>query len=334
MTIEFAEIHRKGKRFRVPSVRIGSRTVACVGKSLRVASIWDEDWLEAGTYESPELVIAELRRSPLNADVFTFSQRFDEPEPKHPYYFEQDNVAAVSTVSFAAWWDRLPQESRKNVRRSKRFGVDVREVKFDDDLVRGIMAIYNADELRQTGTFWHYGKGFDDVKRDNSSYLDRSCLLGAYSGDELIGFIKMVYVDGAARLMQIVAKTEHRDKRPMNALIAKAVELCEKKGIPYLIYGKYFYGNKTQSSLVEFKHRNGFEPLYYPKYFVPLTPKGRVAVRLRLHRGLLGILPERIITFLVIGRRMSLQFLSRARAAMTRAGGVRRETSAVGGDGK
>ena len=37
------------------------------------------------------------------------------------------------------------------------------------------------------------------------------------------------------------------------------VEVCEAKGISHLIYGMYNYGNKRNSSLLEFKIRNGFE---------------------------------------------------------------------------
>jgi hypothetical protein len=308
MNIDSLAIHRKGKTFTVPSVRIGSRTIVCVGRWLKVASIWDEVWLEPDADCRPDLMIAELQRSPLNPDVFTFAQRFDEREPKYRYHYELDNVAALPTTSFAKWWEQLPQSSRKNARRAQRSGVVVKTVEFDDQLVHGIMGIYNADPLRQTGRFWHFGKSFEVVKKENSTYVDRSCLIGAYLADELIGFIKMVYVDGAAILMQIVAKTEHRDKRPINAMLAKVVEICEQKGMAFLVYGKYHYGNKTQSSLAEFKQRNGFEPMYYPRYYVPLTLKGKIAVRLRLHRGLLEILPEPIITFLVNGRRRILQY--------------------------
>ena len=66
-----------------------------------------------------------------------------------------DNAAAIPTASFSKWWDGLPQESRKNVRRAGRNGVVVKEVVFDDALVHGIREIYNADPVRQTGRFWH-----------------------------------------------------------------------------------------------------------------------------------------------------------------------------------
>jgi hypothetical protein len=99
-------------------------------------------------------------------------------------------------------------------------------------------------------------------------------------------------------MMQILSKSAHYDKRPMNALLAKAVEVCHQKGVSYLAYSKFTYGNKTNSQIAEFKRRNGFIQMDFPRYYVPLTLRGRIAVGLKLHRGLLGMLPPRLIDLL------------------------------------
>lgn len=307
MNLEHAEIQTKGRTVRVPAVRLGERTIISEGRWIKMASIFDEPWFTHQNDGPPAEMVARIKQSPLPADIFAFSQDFDDPEVRYPYRHEWDNAAAIPINTHAAWWESLPQESRKNTRRSKREGVVVREVPFDDALVQGIVEIYNSDSVRQTGRFWHYGKGFDVVKKENSSYLERSCFIGAYFNDELIGFIKMVIVGKAARLMQIVAKSQHRDKRPMNQLVSHAVEICEQRGWSHLIYGKYDYGNKSDSSLKEFKARNGFVKMSYPVYYAPLTLKGRLALALRLHRGLLGLLPGWAITRLVTARRWLLQ---------------------------
>lgn len=64
------------------------------------------------------------------------------------------------------------------------------------------------------------------------------------------------------------------------------------------MFGKYVYGNKTNNTLTEFKRRNGFEKIDLPRYYIPLTLKGAVAMKLKLHLGLLGILPGGVINFL------------------------------------
>ena len=47
--------------------------------------------------------------------------------------------------------------------------------------------------------------------------------------------------------------------------------------------------------MTEFKRRNGFEKIDFPKYYVPLTAMGRLWVASRLHRGLGGLIPEPIL---------------------------------------
>src|SRR5438445_13659521 len=87
---------------------------------------------------------------------------------------------------------------------------------------------------------------------------------------------------------------KHYDKRPTNALIAKAVEVCAEKGIPYLMYCNYVY-NDPNSSLTEFKRRNGFEKVLVPRYYIPLTSRGKAATKLGLHRSLTQRIPKPIL---------------------------------------
>ena len=165
-------------------------------------------------------------------------------------------------------------------------------VQFDDELVAGIKRIYDETPIRQGRRFSHYQKDLEPVKRENSSYLERCDFLGAYFEGELIGFVKMVYVGQVARIMQILSMNAHFDKRPPNALLAKCVERCCEKGMKYFVYGKYVYGNKRNSPITEFKRRTGFEEMRFRRYYVPLTVWGGVALKLGLHHGLQGLLPE------------------------------------------
>jgi hypothetical protein len=289
------EIRISGRTLYVPSAEICGRTVVVTGKWIRMAQVRDEEVVEGVTVEDPESFIAKLRESELKADVFTFAQRPPEITPKYDYHWDWDNWAAVRTTCFKDWWENLPQESRKNVRRAVRRGVVVKIVPFDDNLVNGVHRLYNHTPVRDGRLFWHFGKDVHSVRRELATYLDRSEFIGAYWNEELIGFVKMVRVDQVATLMHIISMNEHYDKRPMNALIAKAAEFCEQKGISHLIYGQFIYGNKRRSSLVEFKRRNGFEQVNFPRYYVPLTVRGEVFVRLRLYRGLSGLIPEPIL---------------------------------------
>ena len=170
----------------------------------------------------------------------------------------------------------------------------VREVPFDDALVRGISAIYNESPVRQGKPFWHYRKDLEAVRRMNGTFLDRSIFIGAFFQDNLIGFVKLVSDEdrGQAGLMQIVSMIQHRDKAPTNALIAQAVRSCAERGISYLWYANFSYGKKQRDSLADFKRHNGFQKVDVPRYYVPLTVAGRMALRLGLQHGINDWIPE------------------------------------------
>ncbi len=299
MSLDYSEVRVRGNITKVPSIRVNGATIVITGKWIRIAAVRNDQLLERKAIGDPAIVISELKASEARPDIFTFPQEVYEKTPKYDYPFEWDDAAAICTEDFEAWWNKLPQEARKNTRRAAKRGVSIRVAKFDDDFVKGIKAIYDESPVRQGKRFYHFGKGLETIKKEQGEYIERSEFLGAYHEDELIGFIKLVYVGRVAKIMQILAKNAHYDKRPMNALISKAVEVCNQKGVLYLVYGNFRYGNKAMSDLVVFKVRNGFEPLSFPRYYVPLTLKGSLALKIKWHRGLIGMLPSGLINLLL-----------------------------------
>ena len=129
--------------------------------------------------------------------------------------------------------------------------------------------------------------------------MDRSVFIGAFYENELVGFIKIIFDEEVASLMQILSKSSYFCKRPNNALLSKAVEVCVQKQARYLTYGRYVYGRKEQSSLIEFKRSLGFRKLDIPCYYVPLTILGRVGLKMKLHKGLTNLLPGSFGTSLI-----------------------------------
>jgi hypothetical protein len=296
---DYVEIRVKGKTSRVPSACVDGRTIIATGEWMRVASVMDEELVVGQSIHRPELVLSQLKDAELKADIFTFAQKLPDVTPKYKYHLEWDNVAVIPITTFADWWERRTEyDVRKAVKRAKKLGVVVELAEFNDPFVEQICEIYNESPVRQGTAFWHYQKDFDAVKLENSTYLERSAFIGAYYNDELIGFIKMVYVGTVATTLQVISKKKHFDKKPTNALIAKAVEICEKRGVSHLVYGKYIYSD-PRSSLTEFKRRNGFEKLLLPRYYIPITPKGSVALKLGLHHQLAARIPEPLLAQLL-----------------------------------
>ena len=271
-----------------------------------MAEIDAEEWLET-ELEKPQECIEQFRdrrRSGApRADILNFAQKLPDTAAKYAYPSEMDSIAAVQITTFDEWWTGLPQESRKNVRKAEKRGVVVSVKELNDDLVKDIIDVNNDSPLRQGRTFDHYGKNFDQVKKDQSSFPGRSDFICAYVGEELVGFIKLVYSGTVASIVQIFPKASHADKKPANALIAKAVEVCHSKGMTHLVYGQYNYNNKGDSSLRQFKVRNGFNEILVPRFFVPLTLWGQICMKMKnLHHGFRGALTPRILALLVKAR--------------------------------
>ena len=292
------EICVKGKYFNVPTLEVNGKNIIVGGRLIKVAAIHAEEWL-ATEIDNPEECINKLKETHshgLKADVFTFTQKLPNIQSKYPYPMEWDSLAVIHFTNFEDWWERqLPQETRKNTRRAAKRGVVVKVQDLDDQLIENIAELNNASPLRQGRPFDHYGKTIEQVKKDQSSFMGRSDYICAYFGHELIGFVKIIRCGKIATILQIITKDSAYDKRPGNALIVKLVEHCLKIGMKHLIYGKYVYGNKRTSTLIEFKRRHGFREVLVPRYYVPLTVKGRIGMALKLHHDTVGMLPYNVI---------------------------------------
>lgn len=289
-----ADIRVKGKTVSVPSAQIEGKVVTTSGRFLKIASVRDEELVEGDTVEDPESFVSQLKANRLKVDLFTFAQRLPDTAPKHNYHIEWENAAALPITTYSRWWKECTEYSiRKGVNRAKKLGLLVKTVEFDDVLLEAIYRIYNETPVRQGKSFWHFGKDFELIRRALATYLERSFFIGAYWQDELVGFMKVTSVNGTATITQILSAQKHFSKRPNNALIAKAVEICEFRHLSPLIYGSFVYYD-PDSSLTEFKRRNGFQAIPLPRYYIPLTLKGKIALRLRLQRGIAGNIPTPI----------------------------------------
>jgi hypothetical protein len=264
------------------------------GKPIRIASIHGDKYRSVN---DPNAAIEELRRQSISADLFTFMETLPETRKKHDFPAEWDNYAALDVSSFENWWkNQIGFKARNKAKQAEKKGVVVREVSFDEILVNGIHKIYNECPVRQGRRFPHYGRTLDLVRRESATFLDSSVFIGAYLQEELIGFVKLTTNQSAtqAGLMHIVSLVRERDKAPTNALLMHAVRSCADRKIPHLVYSNFSYGKKEHDGLSDFKERNGFKKVEVPRYYIPLTPVGELALKLGLHRRATDRLPETV----------------------------------------
>lgn len=280
-----------------PLVRVNGQDIVVKGKRIKIARLHDEDWLE-NELADPEACIRACKEQSgsARADIFSFSQKVPDIAPRYRYANHPRSLAVACVADYPQWLKQLSDSSRKNIKRAAKRGVVVKVKEFAPDVIEGIREVQNETPVRQGRHFRHYGKPYEQVRRDHGAFLDRSDFLCAYFEDEFIGFIKLVYRGGVASLLQILTKTAHYDKRAANALLAKAAERCAEKGVPYLTYDLFNYGNKHDTSLREFKERHGFFEMQLPCYYVPLTAWGGACLKTGLYRGWHGILPHSVLT--------------------------------------
>jgi len=276
-------------------MRVADVELTISGRFLKIAKLRHE-WFEY--LEDPLGFVAALRSRHPIADVFMFLQESHYPRPSLPFHHELSDASVLTFNTYEDWWKTLHFKVRNKARKVQKTGVDMRRVQLNDDFVRGVKGIYDESPIRQDRRFPHFGKSFDVVKEDLSSFLDRSLFIGAYHEGELVGFMKLFEGRDILRTIHIIAKISHRDKCVMDGLIAKAVEICGERHIRHLHYGDW-----ASRGLGAFRAKFGFERHDCPRYFVPLSTRGRLMLALRLHHSFKQHMPQDWIDRVVMLRR-------------------------------
>ena len=226
-----------------------------------------------------------------DVDVFTFIERaWAAPATsinENSWAKARDNVGILAVKTYNEWLTLIGKKTRNMIRKAEKSGVQTAVVEPSEQLAEGIWKIYNETPVRQERAFPYYGISLEKVR--GSVFLEREgSHVGAFLNKELIGFIYLAYGGSTAVIEQILSLQEHSDKAVNNALIAKAVEVCASRQVGWLMYGRM--GNHP--SLDSFKENNGFAKFSFPRYYVPLTRKGRIAMRIGLHKEFKDSLPE------------------------------------------
>jgi hypothetical protein len=273
-----------------PTRTVANKEVSVSGRLLRIAKLRHEGF---EFLDLPAQAIQELQQQKRFADLFTFLRDIGEDDTAFAYPSEKASAALLPVSTYSSWWKGLDFRVRNKIRKALKTGVEIRPPTLHDEFFRGVEAIYSESPVRQGRKFVHYAQSAASIKEELGSLFDRSSFLGAYCGEELIGFAKLFHGKNVLRTVHIIAKLAHRDKAVQDALIAQAVQICDEKRIPYFQYGSW-----SEGSLGAFKVKRGFKKFDYSRYYVPLTPRGRLALRCQLHHGIKGWLSQDCITSL------------------------------------
>jgi hypothetical protein len=231
-----------------------------------------------------------------NIDVFSFVERswcnFPAAKPSDKWIKTEDNIALLEIDSFDDWWEKIGKKTRNMVRKAEKSGVNVKIVNPTDELAEGIWRIYNETPIRQGRAFSHYGTTLENVKK--FVFHTKNCTyIGAYLESELVGFIQLVYGDNLVVITQILSLQKHWDKAINNVMMAKTVEICAKNNHKWLMYGRMGKGS-NHPTLDKFKENNAFIRCSLNRYYIALSKKGEIAVKLGLHQQIKDKIPESV----------------------------------------
>lgn len=249
------------------------------------------DWkeYEKDVIPSPSLINKIQERG---SDTFTFLERkwcSIIPNPQKSWAKTSDNIAFLDLKSYDEWWKTVGKKTRNMIRKAEKSGIRTGIAEPNENLVKGMWKIYNETPIRQERAFPHYGIALEAVARGLASTEDALYIV-AYLQDELVGFVQLINGDRVVVISQILSMQKHLDKAVNNALVAKTIEVCASKGLKWIMYGRI--GNHP--SLDKFKQSNGFTQFELTRYYMPLTKKGRIAIRFGLQREIKDRLPKAI----------------------------------------
>ncbi len=224
-----------------------------------------------------------------NVDIFTFIERkwcCPIIDPPRSWVKASDNIALLEVTNYDGWLKSIGKKTRNMIRKATKSGIRATIVEPSEKLAEGVWRIYNETPIRQERGFPHYGASLETVKMSVLS-PQNSTYIGAYFEEELAGFIHLVHGNQVTIISQILSLQKYLDKAVNNALVAKAVEICASMQIQWLMYGRM--GNHP--SLDSFKTSNGCIKFKLNRFYLPLTRKGRIAIKLGLHREIKDTLP-------------------------------------------
>src|SRR4030095_16402745 len=147
-------IDNRGRAVSVKAIQIESKRVVVVQRGILSVARLKNEWFD--DIGDPDVILSALARSSAKPDLFTFRQRLPDTVPAYPYHREDIALSAIPLKDFDHWWkSQINSDARKKAKRAEKRGVEIRLTTLDDDLVNGVMGIFNESPIRQGKPFWH-----------------------------------------------------------------------------------------------------------------------------------------------------------------------------------
>jgi hypothetical protein len=197
------------------------------------------------------------------------------------------DIGILKVPPYDNWLQTVGKKTRNMIRKAEKSGIKTEVTELNEQIVKGIWNIYNETPIRQGRAFPHYGLTLQEV--DGNSHAAKNCTwITSYLEGEVVGFIQLMHGDNVAVIAQILSLQKYWDRAINNALVAKTVEFCASKQVPWIIYG----GMGNHPSLDKFKESNCFSKMTLTRYYVPLTFRGKITTSFGLYKNKKDLVPN------------------------------------------
>lgn len=199
------------------------------------------------------------------------------------------NMIRIEHMTFEEIFrSKFSKLARYNIRRAEREGIDILELKNENDIYHWIDDIYqcNLSALQRQGRQWAYPESYKEIYafelvRDKIRLAEWFKIYGAIYHGKLIAYTIAVWYKNVMQIGKLMSHTKFLDKRPNDALLAHAIEDACENGVKLFEYGLYRTGiNTGNQSLypgVEmFFTKFGFEKIPIFIYRLGLDYSGRL----------------------------------------------------------
>jgi len=199
------------------------------------------------------------------------------------------HMVRIGNATFEEIWKtKFNKHARYNVRRAEREGVNVREIKTEDDIRRWIEDIYqcNLSALKRQGREGAYPDSNKDIYlseliSDKKRLGEHFQIYSAIYHERLIAYMIVQEYNKLMQTTKLMSHTKFLDRRPNDALFAYIIRKACEKNVELFEYGlvRTELGGEISSlypTLKEFFEKFGFTEIPVFIYRVGLTRSGRI----------------------------------------------------------
>lgn len=220
----------------------------------------------------------------LGADILVFPDRPWMGETVQLPLHDKLNIALLSFKNHDDWFSNLPRSRRKQIRRSREEGIEVRTVnELSGSEAQEVLDLFRESPFREGRYFTGFHSWNLQLVKQEFKTSDNSISSVATYDRRIVAVSRYRFkgeVAVSANQLSSLA-IRRRVHGVANLLLAHQIKEMADNGVSHVKYGKMSVG---LDSLDEFKRSNGFRPVTVNYNYVLLSPRARFLAKFGLYQ--------------------------------------------------